>query len=331
MFYLLAQGGAGVNDLGNPYNIAGIGPEEAGRIAFQTMQARFLPNSTYPEARDAWIAAAKDLYPEESEEVEAVTLAWYAVGIGDISGMDVSHNPPDGTEHVPPWPATLEWENRPHEVEWEVQTSTSPGFNRDLITKQTSAATQTPTQVASSSVDFNLKPDRNYYWRVRAKRNLSHSGKSGGDSKIVAQPSQGTTLQTDWGDWSLLRYFKTDTRASALESPVGTDTKVYPWGNNEFKWTGVEGGKQYWLQTSEDKDLGIGSNLGPGKVIQGSTIQNVQPNNPLQSISFSGLYVDPSDPDNKEGSNGVKQTLPFALKVNHTYYWGVLPVRAGKH
>ena len=50
------------------------------------------------------------------------------------------------------------------------------------------------------------------------------------------QPSQGgsPTLQTGWGDWSLLRYFKTDARASTLKSPLGTSPKVYPWGNNEF-------------------------------------------------------------------------------------------------
>jgi Zn-dependent metalloprotease len=324
MFYLLASGGAGINDppLNHPYNVEGIGPYEAGQIAFQTMFARLLPTSTYPEARDAWIAAAEDLYGKKSKEVRAVTLAWYAVGIGDISGMDVSHNPPDGTENVPPWPATLEWEDQSDEVQWEVQTSTSPDFDRDLLTKQASVPIGPPHGSALSSVNFNLKPATNYYWRVRAKRNPSSSGTSASGSRITTGPSQGGPgLQTGWGDWSLLRYFKTDERASTLKSPVGKATKVYPWGD-EFKWTGVEGGKQYWLETSESSDLGIGSNLGPGQV---SPIQNVQPNNPLQSVSLSGVYVDPNDPDNREGANRIKHSLPSALKVNHTYYWGVLP------
>src|SRR4029077_13369826 len=41
MFYLLAAGGAGINDppLNHPYNVEGIGPSESGRIAFQTMLA----------------------------------------------------------------------------------------------------------------------------------------------------------------------------------------------------------------------------------------------------------------------------------------------------
>lgn len=326
MFYLLASGGSGINDppLNHPYNVEGIGPYEAGQIAFQTMLARLSPTSTYPEARDAWIAAAEDLYGKNSKEVRAVTLAWYAVGIGDISGMDVSHNPADGDKNVAPWPATLEWEDRPDEVESEVQTSTSPDFDRDLLTKHTSIATRPPNGSATSSVNFNLKPDTNYYWRVRGKRNPSSSGKSGSGSKFGTPPPIG--LQTDWGDWSLLRYFKTDTRASKLKSPVGR--AVYPWGT-EFKWTAVEGGKDYWLQTSENDDLGIGSNLGPGSgtgnVISGNPIQNVQPNNPLQSIFFSGVHVDPNDPDNKDGGNRIKHTLPFALKVSHAYYWGVLP------
>jgi len=326
MFYLLASGGSGVNDppLNHPYNVEGIGPYEAAQIAFQTMLARLSPTSTYPEARDEWIDAAKDLYGTNSREVRAVTLAWYAVGIGDISGMDVSHNPADGDKNVSPWPATLEWEGQANEVTWEVQTSTSPDFDRDLLTKQTSVATRPPNGSAASSVNFNLKPDTNYYWRVRGKRNPSSSGKSGSGSKFGTPPPIG--LQTDWGDWSLLRYFKTDTRASKLKSPVGRE--VYPWGT-EFKWTAVEGGKDYWLQTSENKDLGIGSNLGPGSgtgnVISGNPIQNVQPNNPLESISLSGVHVDPNDPDNKDGGNRIKHALPFALKVDHTYCWGVLP------
>jgi Zn-dependent metalloprotease len=325
MFYLLAGGGAGTNDppLNHPYNVEGIGPYEAAQIAFQTMLVRLSPTSTYPEARDSWIAAAEDLYGTNSEEVRAVTLAWYAVGIGDISGTDVSHNPADGDKNVAPWPATLEWEDQANEVAWEVQTSTSPDFDRDLLTKQASVPTGPPHGSAFSSVNVNLKPNTNYYWRVHAKRNPSSSGKSGNDSKITTQPSP--TLQTGWGDWSLLRYFKTDARASTLKSPLGTSPKVYPWGNNEFKWTAVEGGKQYWLDTSENEDLGIGSNLGPGHVTQGPPIQNVQPNNPLLSISLSGVFVDPSDPDNTGGSNLIKHVLPFPLKVNHTYYWGVLP------
>ena len=266
MFYLLAAGGAGTNDppLNHPYNVEGIGPFEAAQIAFQTMRVRLSPTSTYPEARDGWIDAAKDLYGANSREVRAVTLAWYAVGIGDVT--DVSHNPVDGDQKVPPWPATLEWEDQPDEVEWEVQASTSPSFDQDLQEKQTPVATRPPNGSAYSSVNFNLKPDTNYYWRVHAKLNLSSPGKNGGDLTIVTQPSHGgsPTLQKGWGDWSLVRYFKTDARASTLKSPLGTSPKVYPWGNNEFKWTAVEGGKQYWLDISENKDLGIGSNLGPG-------------------------------------------------------------------
>jgi Zn-dependent metalloprotease len=325
MFYLLTAGGAGINDppLNHPYNVEGIGPFEAAQIAFKTMSVELTATSTYPEARDAWIAAADDLYGETSKEVRAVTLAWYAVGIGDISGTDVSHSPADGDQKVPPWPATLEWEDQPGEVAWEVQTSTSPNFDRDLLTKDTAATISPPFKSSFSSIDFNLKPDANYYWRVRAKRNSSSSGKSSNDSKIVAQPLQNPTIQTGWGDWSLLRYFKTDTRASTLESPVGMSPKVYPW-NGEFKWRSVEGGKQYWLDTSEDEDLGLGSNLGPGKVVLGSP-QIIQPNNPLQSLSLTGTFVDPNDPDNTEASNLIKHVLPFPLKVNHTYYWGILP------
>src|SRR5206468_13069749 len=109
-----------------------------------TLLARLSPSSTYSEARDAWIAAAEDLYGKKSREVRAVTLAWYAVGIGDIAGTDVTHTPADGDQKVAPWPASLEWEDQADEIEWEVQASTSPDFDRDLQTKQTTVATAPP-------------------------------------------------------------------------------------------------------------------------------------------------------------------------------------------
>ena len=235
-----------------------------------------------------WGTEFQPAYSEMQNIIQEITcgLLAFCLRLRNISGMDVSHNPANGDQNVAPWPATLEWEDQAKEVEWEVQASTSPDFDRDLQTKQTPVATRPPNGPAYSSVNFNLKPDTNYYWRVHAKRNPSSSGKSGGDLTIVTQPSQGgsPTLQTGWGDWSLLRYFKADVRASKLKSPVGTTPKVYPWGT-EFKWTSVEGRRsKYWLKTSENEDLGIRSNLGPIHVTQGTPIQSVQPNNPLPSI-----------------------------------------------
>ncbi|MCF8372325.1 MAG: M4 family metallopeptidase [Bacteroidales bacterium] len=81
-YYLVCQGGSGTNDLGNPFLVTGIGMDDAGKIAFRTLVTYLTNSSQYEDARFYSIIAAIDLFGACSAEVEAVTRAWYAVGIG---------------------------------------------------------------------------------------------------------------------------------------------------------------------------------------------------------------------------------------------------------
>ncbi len=80
-FYLLTVGGQGTNDIDNPYRVDGIGMAKAAKIAYATELA-LTNTATYANCRTASIAAATTLYGACSPEVEAVTRAWYAVGVG---------------------------------------------------------------------------------------------------------------------------------------------------------------------------------------------------------------------------------------------------------
>ena len=85
-FYLLAEGGSGTNDLGNSYTVNGIGKDKASAIAFRNLTVYLTPSSTYEDARFYAIQATIDLYGScGSPELESVTNAWYAVGVG-VSG-----------------------------------------------------------------------------------------------------------------------------------------------------------------------------------------------------------------------------------------------------
>ena len=81
-YYLLCDGGSGTNDIGNAYNVTSIGLIDAGKIAFRTLTVYLTNSSQYADARFYSIMAAIDLFGSCSSEVEAVTRAWYAVGIG---------------------------------------------------------------------------------------------------------------------------------------------------------------------------------------------------------------------------------------------------------
>lgn len=82
-FYILAEGKIGTNDLGNSYNVPGIGKEKAAKIVYRAESVYFTPTTNYMQARDLTIQAAKDLYGANSAESAIVCQAWYAVGVGN--------------------------------------------------------------------------------------------------------------------------------------------------------------------------------------------------------------------------------------------------------
>lgn len=81
-FYLLTDGGAGTNDIGNNYNVSGIGLDDAGKIAFRTLTIYLTVNSQYQDAYTTSLQAAEDLFGPCSPQLESTHNAWYAVGFG---------------------------------------------------------------------------------------------------------------------------------------------------------------------------------------------------------------------------------------------------------
>lgn len=85
-FYILTEGENGTNDLGNSYNVPGLGMEKAAAIAYRNLTVYLSPSSNYFDARVGAIQSAVDLFGEGSPEVIATTNAWYAVGVGGEYG-----------------------------------------------------------------------------------------------------------------------------------------------------------------------------------------------------------------------------------------------------
>ncbi|MFK8037892.1 MAG: M4 family metallopeptidase [Crocinitomicaceae bacterium] len=82
-FYLLTDGGSGINDNGDSYSVTAQGFTIASQIAFRNLTVYLTPNSTFADARYYAIQSAVDLFGPCSPEVEATTDAWYAVGVGN--------------------------------------------------------------------------------------------------------------------------------------------------------------------------------------------------------------------------------------------------------
>lgn len=81
-FYLLVNGGTGINDKNDTFNVDGIGLEKAAQIVYRNLVYYLTPQSNFIDSRIGSISASEDLFGSCSREVENVTNAWYAVGVG---------------------------------------------------------------------------------------------------------------------------------------------------------------------------------------------------------------------------------------------------------
>ncbi len=83
-FYLLVNGGIGINELGNKYTVNGIGMDKAEDLIVKAVYGTYLNNvSFYPDMRTQIVAAARSLCPYNSDLlVNQIENAWYAVGVG---------------------------------------------------------------------------------------------------------------------------------------------------------------------------------------------------------------------------------------------------------
>jgi hypothetical protein len=101
-FYLLSEGGSGVNDNGDSYSVIGIGIEEAAQIAYRNLTIYLMPTSGYQDAKFASINSAIDLFGGNSQQYHSVIDAWNAVGIySPFIGPHAQNCILNGNYHVP--------------------------------------------------------------------------------------------------------------------------------------------------------------------------------------------------------------------------------------
>jgi Zn-dependent metalloprotease len=81
-FYLLTEGGTGINTVNKYYAVAGIGIDTAALIAYGT-ELSLTPTANYALARTNSINYATAQFGAYSKVVEAVIRAWHAVNVGN--------------------------------------------------------------------------------------------------------------------------------------------------------------------------------------------------------------------------------------------------------
>ena len=80
-FYYLAEGGQGVNEDGESFDVPGLGMEEAGKFIFFVNQHYLVEDSQYIDYYNSSITAMEAFFPDPSMAEASVREAWKAVGL----------------------------------------------------------------------------------------------------------------------------------------------------------------------------------------------------------------------------------------------------------
>jgi Zn-dependent metalloprotease len=97
-YFLLCEGESADNsefvEGGQPYSMTGIGIEKAMQIAYRTLMQYATSQAQFADIRLCHLQSAKDLYGDNSSEVEAVAKAWDIVGVtdGSTTGIEMVKN-----------------------------------------------------------------------------------------------------------------------------------------------------------------------------------------------------------------------------------------------
>ncbi len=93
LYVLLSDGRQGANELGDAYNVQGMGKLEAAKFLFHVNRNYLTPGSTYNDYYQASLIAAEEWWDGDSAPVDNLMAAWGYVGLptflGDVTDLSI--------------------------------------------------------------------------------------------------------------------------------------------------------------------------------------------------------------------------------------------------
>jgi len=241
-YYLVAVGKTGTNEVGNTFSVAGIGLTDAAKILYRTESVYLSASSNYAAARTYSIQAAADLFGATSTQAQAVTNAWYAVGVGAAYT--------DGSTTTPPPTTTAYCASKGTSQTYEyidyvklgtiARTSGADGGYYDGTALSTTLAAGS-SQTINFSVGFKGSAYTEY-WKIFIDYNQDGDFADTGETIVSGSSSSSGTLASTFTVPSTAKTGKTRLRVVLSDASATTSCGTYSYGETEDYSISITGG-----------------------------------------------------------------------------------------
>jgi Zn-dependent metalloprotease len=240
-YYLISEGKSGTNEVGNAYSVAALGLSAAAKIAFRTESVYLTASSTYASARTASIQAATDLYGAGSTQVQAVTNAWYAVGVGAAYGSGGTTTPPTTTAYCTSQGSSQAYEYIDYVKLGSIaRTSGADGGYYNGTALSTSVAAGS-SQTINFSVGF-ANSAYTEYWKIFIDYNQDGDFTDSGETVVSGSSSSAGTLSSTFTVPSTAKTGSTRLRVVLSDNSATTSCGSYSYGETEDYTLTITGG-----------------------------------------------------------------------------------------
>ncbi|MFD1873343.1 M4 family metallopeptidase [Hymenobacter bucti] len=245
-YYLVAVGKSGTNEVGNTFAVTGLGLTDAAKILYRTESVYLSASSNYANARTYSIQAANDLFGATSAQAQAVTNAWYAVGVGAAYTAGGTTTPPPTTAAY----CTSQGGSQTYEYIDYVKlgsiarTSAADGgyYNGTALSTTVAAGS---SQTINFSVGFASSTTYTEYWKIFIDYNQDGDFADSGETIVSGSSSSAGTLSSTFTVPSTAKSGKTRLRVVLSDANTATSCGTYSYGETEDYSLSITGGATF--------------------------------------------------------------------------------------
>ncbi|TDN36063.1 T9SS type A sorting domain-containing protein [Hymenobacter sp. UV11] len=239
-YYLISVGKTGTNEKSQSFSVAALGLTDAAKITFRMESVYMTASSTYANARTYAIQAATDLFGATSTQTQAVTNAWYAVGVGAAYG-GTTPTPPATTSYCASKGTSQSYEYIDYVKLGSIaRTSGADGGYYNGTASSTSVAAGSSQTISFSAGFTGSAYTEN--WKVYIDYNQNGVFTDAGELVVSGSSSSAATLSSTFTVPASAKSGSTRLRVLMSDASATTSCGTYSYGETEDYTLNITGG-----------------------------------------------------------------------------------------